>query len=239
MTIAHGRYQRLDPVFVQATVDRLALRIARRFPTRHLGGIAVELGGLIREVTEQSHVEWRRNRVIRMVCAVLAAAVAVVAAIAVILVVREAVRGSGGVQGVQWLSILESGILDLTYASIAIFFLTSLPNRLTRRRLLAVLHRLRAMAHVVDMHQLTKDPERLQDRFLATSASVEFDLTAAELANYLDYCTEILSLIAKTAALCADESTDAVVLDTVSEVETLTIGLSRKIWQKISLLPTS
>ena len=42
MTIAHGRYQRLDPVFVQATVDRLALRIARRFPTRHLGGIAVD-----------------------------------------------------------------------------------------------------------------------------------------------------------------------------------------------------
>jgi hypothetical protein len=64
-------------------------------------------------------------------------------------------------------------------------------------------------------------------------------MDAAELANYLDYCSEILSLVAKTAALCAEESTDAVVLDTVSEVETLTIGLSREMWQKISLLRTT
>jgi len=42
--------------------------------------------------------------------------------------------------------------------------------------------------------------------------------------------------VSKTAALCADESTDAVVLDTVSEIESLTLGMSRKIWQKISLL---
>jgi hypothetical protein len=92
------------------------------------------------------------------------------------------------------------------------------------------------MAHVVDMHQLTKDPERLQERFHGTDVTIAFDLDAALLNNYLEYCTEILSLISKTAALCAEESTDAVVLDTVSEVETLTIGLSRKIWQKISLL---
>ena len=38
------------------------------------------------------------------------------------------------------------------------------------------------------------------------------------------------------AALCAEQSTDPVVLDTVSEIEVLTTGMSRKIWQKISLL---
>jgi hypothetical protein len=47
----------------------------------------------------------------------------------------------------------------------------------------------------------------------------------------------MLSLVGKVAALCAEESQDSVVLDTVSTIETLTTGMSRKIWQKISLLP--
>jgi hypothetical protein len=87
------------------------------------------------------------------------------------------------------------------------------------------------------MHQLTKDPDRLSDGFRATEQSVRVDLDAPELTRYLEYCSELLSLVAKTAALCAEESTDGVVLDTVSEIETLTLGMSRKIWQKISLLP--
>jgi hypothetical protein len=47
----------------------------------------------------------------------------------------------------------------------------------------------------------------------------------------------MLSLTAKTAALCAEHSTDSVVLETISDIETLTTDLSIKIWQKISLLP--
>ena len=47
----------------------------------------------------------------------------------------------------------------------------------------------------------------------------------------------MLSLVAKTAALCAEHSTDSVVLDTVRSIESLTTDMSVKIWQKISLLP--
>ena len=39
------------------------------------------------------------------------------------------------------------------------------------------------------------------------------------------------------AALCAEASGDDVVLDTVSDVESLTSDLSATIWRKISLLP--
>ena len=46
-----------------------------------------------------------------------------------------------------------------------------------------------------------------------------------------------MSLTAKTSALCAEHSTDGVVLETISTIETLTTELSNKIWQKISLLP--
>ena len=61
-------------------------------------------------------------------------------------------------------------------------------------------------------------------------------MSVRDYALYLDYCSELLSLTSKAAALCAEESTDALVLDTVSEIENLTTGMSRKIWQKISLL---
>ena len=87
------------------------------------------------------------------------------------------------------------------------------------------------------MHQLTKDPERLRPDFHATRESVDPALSRDDMEHYLDYCSEMLSLLGKIAALCAEESQDAVVLDTVSTIETLTTGMSRKIWQKISLLP--
>src|SRR3954464_13157159 len=40
-------------------------------------------------------------------------------------------------------------------------FLWAFPERLERRTLLRMLHRLRSLAHVIDMHQLSKDPEQL------------------------------------------------------------------------------
>lgn len=239
MPVARGSFQRLDPAAVQSTVDRLVMRISRRFPERHLGGVAAELSSLVREVTEQSSADRRQNRAIGVGCQVGAVGIVAVAIVAVVLAVHDALVNGRGIRGLEWLTILQSGIVDLVYAAIAVYFLMSLPNRLTRRRLLVLLHRLRSLAHVVDMHQLTKDPERLSARFHETDATVAINMDAGELANYLDYCSEILSLVSKTAALCAEESTDALVLDTVSEVETLTNGLSRKIWQKISLVTTA
>jgi len=61
-------------------------------------------------------------------------------------------------------------------------------------------------------------------------------LTPFLLGRYLDYCSEMLSLIGKVAALYAQNTQDAVVLAAVDEIETLTTGLSRKIWQKIMIL---
>ena len=90
---------------------------------------------------------------------------------------------------------------------------------------------------MIDMHQLSKDPEQVSPTYTRTPESVSHGLDAEELHHYLDYCSEMLSLTAKTAALCAEHSSDPVVLSTVSTLETLTTELSNKIWQKISLLP--
>ena len=53
-------------------------------------------------------------------------------------------------------------------------------------------------------------------------------LDADQLHHYLNYCSEMLSLTAKTAALCAANSADGVVLETISTIETLTTELSKQ-----------
>ena len=133
--------------------------------------------------------------------------------------------------------LVESVINDLVFAAIAVVFLWAFPERLERRTLLRLLHRLRSLAHVIDMHQLSKDPEQVSPAYTPTARASRHGLDAEQLHHYLDYCSEMLSLTAKTAALCAEHSTDAVVLETISTIETLTTDLSNKIWQKISLCP--
>src|SRR5258706_555002 len=73
--------------------------------------------------------------------------------------------------------------------------------RRRRRMCLEALHEMRAMAHIVDMHQLTKDPEIVTSRGPGTPSSPERPLDRFELGRYLDYCSEMLSLIGKVAAL--------------------------------------
>ncbi len=86
------------------------------------------------------------------------------------------------------------------------------------------------------MHQLTKDPERVLVRTKDTPSSPKQELTSGELTRYLDYCSEMLSLIGKLAALYVQQFDDPVALAAVNDVEQLTNGLSRKIWQKISIV---
>ena len=53
---------------------------------------------------------------------------------------------------------LESAVNLLILFGGAVWFLITLEERLKRARVLKALHELRSLAHVVDMHQLTKDP---------------------------------------------------------------------------------
>jgi hypothetical protein len=61
-------------------------------------------------------------------------------------------------------------------------------------------------------------------------------MTSFELNRYLDYCSEALALISKIAALYVQGFQDPVLLDAVDDVEDLSAGFSRKIWQKITIL---
>jgi hypothetical protein len=231
-------YEQLDASKVAATLLRLRDRIRARFPDRHLVDVANELQ---RAVVGAQRAQQRPpgRRIFRLFCSLVAIAIATAAFVAMAIVTRDALHSARGTRSVEWLPIIESGVNDIAFAAVAIFFLVSIGQRLDRRAALAGLHKLRTLAHVIDMHQLTKDPERLLSAPTPTEASVALDLTGTDLGRYLDYCSELLSLVGKTAALYAQVSTDAVVLDTVAEIENLVNGLSRKIWQKIAVLHQS
>ena len=92
------------------------------------------------------------------------------------------------------------------------------------------------MAHIVDMHQLTKDPDRYLLKATFTESSPKRTMTLFELGRYLDYSCESLSLISKVAAIYVQGFDDDAVLQAVDEIETLTVGLSAKISQKIVIL---
>jgi len=228
--------EKLDPSPVLATVGLLRDRIRTRFPERDLGRVCDDLADLVAAVRDTTPGTQLRLRRARTVSRVLVGLVALGTLVALALAVREAVTDRPFDDSLDWLPLIETTINDLVFAAIAVFFLYSLPERLQRGRLLALLHRLRSLAHIIDMHQLTKDPERLRENYRPTGVLQPLDLDRDQLERYLDYCSEMLSLVGKTAALCAEESRDSVVLETVGTIETLTASMSSKIWQKITVL---
>jgi hypothetical protein len=221
---------------VGATVGHLERRIHARFGERGLTKAARDLGRLV--VLVQSQAEESHDRLRRWTLVARAVSITIVAATVVALVVslRSAVV-EGLARTIDWVPLVESVINDLVFAAIAVVFLWAFPERLERRTMLRLLHQLRSLAHVIDMHQLSKDPEQLSPTYTPTEQSIVHGLDADQLNHYLTYCSEMLSLTAKTSALCGEYSTDSVVLETISGIETLTTELCEKIWQKISLLP--
>ena len=99
----------------------------------------------------------------------------------------------------QFIQVLEAGINDVVLIGAGIFLLFTLESRVKRRRALKAIHELRVISHIIDMHQLTKDPERLFSG-IQTLAYLPVKMTAFELGRYLDYCSEMLSLAGKIAA---------------------------------------
>lgn len=231
-----GDKVQLDAEHVGATVAQLERRIQARFGERGLTKAARDLGRLVDDV--RSGAGQSRDRLRRTAWTARAAGIVIIVStvIALCFTLRSAVV-DGLAKTSDWVPLVESVINDLVFAGLAVLFLWLVPERLERRGLLMMLHRLRSLAHVIDMHQLSKDPEQVNPHYTPTAESVQHGLDAEQLHHYLDYCSELLSLTAKTAALCAEHSADSVVLDTISTIERLTTELSSKIWQKISLLP--
>jgi hypothetical protein len=222
-------YRRLEPDEIVRTAAAIRERIAARFSGSGLSGMSTELVRTCERTVEVSAWLARPRWALRAIVGIFVAFFFVaLGAAAVGIRIRTSVStASELVQGVQ------AAIQNLVFVGIAVAFLAGIERRWKRRRGLDGLKDLRSMAHIIDMHQLTKDPERFpQMRDISDGPT----MSTPDLIRYLDYCSDLLAVISKAAALTIQEFDDPVMLVAVNEVENLTSGLSRKIWQKIMIL---
>ena len=170
-------YRTLSADNIEATIEKLHKRIAERFPNRGIVKLCGELLTIAREDRERLSWVSRPNLLVRT---------------------GVGVAITLGVGGVIW-TLLNLGPLRVTsdafdliqgveailnivaLAGASIWFLLNLESNMRRDRVLADLHELRSIAHVVDMHQLTKDPTQLLKDYTSTKSSDVHDMSELEL----------------------------------------------------------
>ena len=230
-----SKYQELKPNLIVATLSRLEKRIKERFPKAGLGQVASELLVLANEI------QFSLNRIKKPNWWIRGSAFIAVGAIfyLIFLVIKFSIslRMEVGLEAIgEGIQTLEALINEIIFLALAFYFFFTLDTRLKRRKALKELYRIRSIVHVIDMHQLTKDPAYILVDISPTASSPQRTMTAFELTRYLNYCTELLSLTSKLAALYAQNLNDAVVLNAVTDIESLAGDMSGKIMQKITIL---
>jgi hypothetical protein len=224
---------RLDPTNVLQTLETLHKRIEERFSGSGLSGVAAALTAVAGQTGARAESLRRPMLGLR----ILIAGLLIFGAAGQVWLVQTAHITLAPGDAFSLVQGLESAVNLVLLVGAGVWFLVNLEERLKRRRVLAALHELRSLAHVVDMHQLTKDPTILLGNFhRRTSHSPARAMSEFELTRYLEYCAEMLALVGKLAALYAEDMRDAVVIEAVNDIENLCANLGRKIWQKITII---
>jgi len=217
---------------IQGTIQRLCLRIRDRFPDCDLLKVCEGLYEISRETC--TTVQWigKPNYLLRLIVfPAIALALLVVAHSISMLDIR-----TDGINVAELVQMLGSALDGLVVIGAGIIFLVTLENRRKRGRVIRAINRLRCVAHIIDMHQLTKDPDTIGRISVPTPHSPKRTLNEHEMGRYLDYCTEMLSLVSKTGFLYVQNFHDPIATEAVNDLEQLVDGLSSKIWQKIMIL---
>jgi len=166
LSVETQNYRYLDAEHIVATIDRLGARISERFPQSGLAAVCSELRDVAASAKDRS-IEIGRPMSVLRVSAALFALTVIVAGIAS--APRLPIIG-GQMDVADFIQSLEATTNIVVLLGAALFFLVSLETRIRRRKALAALHELRSIAHIIDMHQLTKDPERVRPDATFTDA---------------------------------------------------------------------
>ena len=225
-------YRILDPEKLSDKIDVLQRRIAERFPDSGLSQVCEELHLIADETRTACLWITKPQPVLRGAVGIIIVLI-MLGLVETIISLQLPTRSFSLPEFVQ---VFEAGLNALVLIGATVVFLVTVETRIKRSRTMKELNDLRAIAHVIDMHQLTKDPTRIVIRVDRTASSPVDNLAPEQLMRYLDYCSEMLSLVGKVAALYAQNFSDSVVLAAVNDIESLATGLSRKIWQKIMVL---
>ncbi|MDQ6872451.1 MAG: hypothetical protein M3037_10640 [Gemmatimonadota bacterium] len=232
MTTSH--YRQLDEPKIIATLTALRERINNNFPDSGLGRVADEMIAVGGEVADCAEYLNAPNWPIRIFAGLL-----ITAMIVVLYLASPPINLPQGTHKFSDVQSIAAGLNIIAIVSVAVLFLLRLETNLKRRRAHGVLHELRSLAHVVDMHQLSKDPAGRRLPEPEITESPKGAMSPPSLGRYLDYCTDLLSLTGKLSALLVQRFKDQEVLSEVNEIEALTSALSGRIWQKIRLLESA
>ena len=226
-------YRTLDPAKIIQSLDQLTRRISERFPGAGLAGVSSELSSIATDTSARAARIAKPAIFTRaFVLLVFLAGLSLLSYLGYLVLAKTKASDDlfGTIQGI------DAGFNIVVLTGATLFFMFSLEERGKRRRALKALHELRSIVHVIDMHQLTKDPASAASVSQTTPSSPKRDLTPFELTRYLDYCSELLSLTAKVAVLYAQSFPDPIVTATVNDIERTAASLSQKIWQKIMII---
>ena len=152
-------YRVLSTDRIIVTVDRLHRRVGERFANSGLHKVSAELLEVARESRARTLEMTKPILWLRISVAVLV----VLIVLSVIGVLSRVQMPAGQINFFNFVTALDAAVNDVVFIAIAIFFLVSIEIRIKRRRALHALHELRAIVHVIDMHQLVKDPAALHE----------------------------------------------------------------------------
>lgn len=227
-----GGYSVLSADELQSTIARLGLRIDDRFPGSGLSRVCERLHRASLETA--GTIEWisTPNYALRFSLAAL-----LFLSLGILLYALSGLKiKETGFSLAELVQMTEAGLNEVVIIGAGVVFMVTLEGRRKRGRVISSVNRLRCLAHIIDMHQLTKDPDGAAGISQPTPNSPRRVLTSMELGRYLDYCSEMLSLCGKLAFLYIQDFDDPEANNAVNEFESLTTGLSRKIWQKIMII---
>lgn len=233
-----SEFLQLDTTKIIRTIAKLESRIGERFPDSGLYKVCGALLTVAQQSKDRVKAISKPDYKLRILStALMGLGIMALVFVGSIIEYKNSIDNLFGV-----LEGIDSAFNILVLMGAVAIFLWGLEARHRRQKALEDLHKLRSIIHVIDMHQLTKDPSA--KAFIsfgakddgATPASPQRTMTPHELTRYLDYCSEMLSLAGKVAALYAQGSGDALVVETASDLGQVTTNMSAKIWQKIELV---
>jgi hypothetical protein len=226
---------RLEPDKIIGTTEKLQRRINERFPGSGLGEVCGQLCELARRA-EATAASIQRPERPWQILRWSVIGVLLLALLSALVAVMANSPTTGPLTFSDAVQVGEAAINDLILLGGAIWFFWSLDTRRKRTKVIHAVNQLRTVAHLVDVHQLTKSPETIGHQARDTESSPKRELNAYEMSRYLDYCSEMLSLVGKIGALYSEAFDDSDALEAVSELESFSTGVQGRIWQKIILL---
>lgn len=210
-----NKNRKLRPDKLIATSLELAKWIRLEFPKAHLSDVADDVYALTTEAVAKAKNIARPMYWLRALLTL-------------------AFAGLAG--GVYWhyTNHTEQEFMDLlhslkplgAFVGGAVLFVITLETRVKRWKALKAIHELQSVVHIIDMHQLGKDPiiEKFRDDPEEHDKKID---------QYLHCCTAMISIASKIGQLYIDHFYDAAATTAVNEFEAVATGTTQKIWSKI------